>query len=347
MSLFEAVVSGIVQGVTEFLPISSSGHLVILHRLIGFTKPQIVFDIFLHLGTLAAIFIVFWSDILDIFTTKKKIGIFILIATVATVFFVFVFGKRIEPVFGNIKIVGAMLILTGIWLILGNFVRKHNLGSEIKVLTKIPFMEERNDWQDFALKSVEKSFRHLNTDTVKVLFLHAQEDFKLYLEAPEFFQRLTSVFSIESLGISVYDPETVEQTMAAFSGLAYQFPFNLLDRRFEKVPIPRGKRYARSIFLQGLLASDHINPDAPAPIKRLHDTIQTDCASLCLSPKNAAWTFVTASDFFDYFLIGVETLNQLKDVLQLEAVDLASVETLGKRWLEHISDDWLDPRKWN
>ena len=123
MSLFEAVVSGIVQGVTEFLPISSSGHLVILHRLIGFTKPQIVFDIFLHLGTLAAIFIVFWSDILDIFTTKKKIGIFILIATVATVFFVFVFGKRIEPVFGNIKIVGAMLILTGIWLILGNFVR--------------------------------------------------------------------------------------------------------------------------------------------------------------------------------------------------------------------------------
>ena len=231
--------------------------------------------------------------------------------------------------------------------IIGSFVTTHRLGKEIMVLAKIPPMAGKDDWQDFALKSVEKSFRHLNTDTVKVLFLHAQEDFKLYLEAPEFFQRLTSVFSIESLGISVYDPETVEQTMAAFSGLAYQFPFNLLDRRFEKVPIPRGKRYARSIFLQGLLASDHINPDAPAPIKRLHDTIQTDCASLGLSPKKAAWTFVTASDFFDYFLIGVETLNQLKDVLQLEAVDLASVETLGKRWLEHISDDWLDPRKWN
>jgi len=231
--------------------------------------------------------------------------------------------------------------------IIGNFVRKHNLGSEIKVLTKIPSMSGRNDWQDLALKSAEKSFHDLGIDRLKVLFLHAQEDFKLFLEESEFFERLTSMFPIESLGISVYDPATVEQTMAVFSGLAYQFPFNLLDRRFEKVPIPRGKRYVRSIFLQGLLASDHINPNAPNPIKRLHNAIRTDCTSLGLSPKRAAWTFLIACDCFDYFLIGVETLNQLRDVLQLETVDLESVETLGKRWREYISDDWLDPRRWN
>ncbi len=123
MTFFEAIISGIVQGVTEFLPISSSGHLVILHNLIGLKEPQLVFDIFLHLGTLAAILVVFWNDTIDIFNTKKKTGFFILLGTVATVFFILVFGKRIELAFSNVKLVGAMLIVTGVWLIFGNFVR--------------------------------------------------------------------------------------------------------------------------------------------------------------------------------------------------------------------------------
>lgn len=123
MTLFEAIISGIVQGITEFLPISSSGHLVILHRLTGLKEPQLLFDIFLHVGTLTAIFIVFWRDIVDIFITKKRLGLFIILGTVTTVFFVLIFGKWIEPAFTNLKIVGTMLVLTGIWLILGNFVR--------------------------------------------------------------------------------------------------------------------------------------------------------------------------------------------------------------------------------
>ena len=127
MSVLEAIISGIVQGVTEFLPISSSGHLVILHRLIGLQEPQIVFDIFLHLGTLVAIFIVFWRDIVDIFTTKRMLGVFILLGAVATAFFVVIFGERIEGLFINVRLVGGMLILTGIWLIFGTFIR---FGSE-------------------------------------------------------------------------------------------------------------------------------------------------------------------------------------------------------------------------
>lgn len=123
MSFLEAVLSGIVQGITEFLPISSSGHLVILHRLRGSEEPQILFDIFLHLGTLVAVFIVFWKDIIDAITIKKKIGFFVVIATIATIALVLVFGKIIEPAFSNVKIVGAMLILTGSWIIFGNFMR--------------------------------------------------------------------------------------------------------------------------------------------------------------------------------------------------------------------------------
>jgi len=230
--------------------------------------------------------------------------------------------------------------------IIGKFVKQHNLASEINILTKIPSMTEKDDWKDFALQSIENSFCHLNTDRLKVVFLHDQEDLKFIVKEPEFLEKLTLEFPIESLGISVYAPDAVVQTMAAFSGLAYQFPLNLLDRRFENIAIPKGKRYARSIFLQGLLASDHINPDAPDPIKRLHGTIRTDCTSLGLSVKTMAWSFVAASNCLDYFLVGVDTLSQLKDVLQMETADLESVETLWIKWGELISTDWLDPRKW-
>lgn len=123
MTFFEAVISGIVQGVTEFLPVSSSGHLVILHRLIGLKEPQIIFDIYLHLGTLAAVFVVFRKDIIASFTTEKKVGVFVLLGSIATLIFVLFFNKRIETAFNSTNMVGAMLILTGVWLMVGSFFR--------------------------------------------------------------------------------------------------------------------------------------------------------------------------------------------------------------------------------
>ena len=66
MSWSAAVVMGLVQGIAEFLPISSSGHLAIAGELLGATTdiPEF-FDVLLHLGTLIAVFVFYWSDILD------------------------------------------------------------------------------------------------------------------------------------------------------------------------------------------------------------------------------------------------------------------------------------------
>jgi undecaprenyl-diphosphatase len=63
MSTFEAIVLGIVQGLTEFLPISSSGHLILVPWLFGWDEPGLAFDAALHLGTLVAVFTYFWQDI--------------------------------------------------------------------------------------------------------------------------------------------------------------------------------------------------------------------------------------------------------------------------------------------
>src|SRR5215217_7517981 len=63
MSIYEAVVLGLVQGLTEFLPISSSGHLILVPWLFGWDEPGLSFDAALHLGTLVAVFVYFWRDL--------------------------------------------------------------------------------------------------------------------------------------------------------------------------------------------------------------------------------------------------------------------------------------------
>jgi undecaprenyl-diphosphatase len=64
MSIVEAIVLGLVQGLTVFLPISSSGHLILVPWLLGWDEPGLAFDAALHLGTLLAVFFYFWRDLL-------------------------------------------------------------------------------------------------------------------------------------------------------------------------------------------------------------------------------------------------------------------------------------------
>ncbi len=77
------IVLGIVQGLTEFLPVSSSGHLVIIQRLLGVSQDVVALDIVLHLGTVAALFIFFFKDIVAVCRNPKLIAL-ILAATFVT-----------------------------------------------------------------------------------------------------------------------------------------------------------------------------------------------------------------------------------------------------------------------
>ena len=66
MTVLQAFILGAVQGLTEFLPVSSSGHLVIFQHLFGLADTPLVFDVLMHMGTLMAVFIAFWQDIVEI-----------------------------------------------------------------------------------------------------------------------------------------------------------------------------------------------------------------------------------------------------------------------------------------
>lgn len=75
MSLLESIILGIIQGIAEFLPISSSGHLAIFKKIFGLSDVGLTYDILLHAGTLVAVFVVYWSDIWKLI--KEGVGILV------------------------------------------------------------------------------------------------------------------------------------------------------------------------------------------------------------------------------------------------------------------------------
>ena len=154
-------------------------------------------------------------------------------------------------------------------------------------------------------------------------------------------------YSIASLGLSVYEPQEIEKLTNSSFDLAHQFPFNVLDRRFENVSMPKGKRYARSVFLQGLLAfRNGLRPDAPKELHNLQKEYHILLKDKRFNPVSFATSFVVSSDLVDFFLVGVDSKKQLQDILGVEQyvnIDMSFMDTP----LVKTAPKWLDPREWN
>lgn len=120
MSVFDALVLGIIQGITEFLPISSSGHLLIFEKLFGLQIETLrTFDVAVHLGTLTAILIYFWKDIWTIlkgfFTGRDmKFGWYIILGSIPAGVAGFLLNDIFDQVFRSIFVVGIGMICVGL-----------------------------------------------------------------------------------------------------------------------------------------------------------------------------------------------------------------------------------------
>ena len=119
-TLLKAILLGIIQGLTEFLPVSSSGHLVIFQDLFGFEKHSILFDVFLHLGTLVPIVLVFRRDIGALFTTRRRWLLLLAAGTVPAVLVGGLFYRPIQNVFETSWLVGILLLVNGAMLLAGS-----------------------------------------------------------------------------------------------------------------------------------------------------------------------------------------------------------------------------------
>ena len=134
MNPLEAIILAIVQGITEWLPISSSGHLVLVQQYLGIATT-VFFDVILHIGTLLAVLVAFRKDILAILravfhsefkTEQGKLALYIIVASIPTAIIGFLFQATFEAFFSNLLVVGFAFIITGVLLYLSKLQKNRN-----------------------------------------------------------------------------------------------------------------------------------------------------------------------------------------------------------------------------
>ncbi len=153
MPLYQVVVLAIVQSLTEFLPVSSTAHLALIPRLLGWTNPELNsldFDIALHLGTLAAVIIYFFRDWLQLgaqafgvkyepdptLSKNRPLLWLLVIATIPVGVFGYLFKEQAEGAWRNSYVIGSMLIAIGVvmWI-------AERVGRRQKTIGDISFMD--------------------------------------------------------------------------------------------------------------------------------------------------------------------------------------------------------------
>ena len=152
---FEALVLGVVQGATEYLPVSSSGHLVLFQHLFGLTEPALLFDIVLHVATLLVVLWFYRQDIVDLVRQSLaaigdlarggawseaqtrfpgfRLAVLIVVGTIPTAVIGVTFQDTFEALFGSLRAVGVMLWVTGLVLLATRFATRGERGiAEMK-----------------------------------------------------------------------------------------------------------------------------------------------------------------------------------------------------------------------
>ncbi|CUS97237.1 undecaprenyl-diphosphatase [Candidatus Kryptobacter tengchongensis] len=144
MNYLESLILAVLQGLTEFLPISSSGHLVLAEHIFGVRKTGIDFEVFVHFGTMLSVLVIFWKDIAGILTSffskifqinkfkvnfqsdeNFKTAILILWASIPAGVIGLLFEKKIEMIFQNPRLTALFLTITGLILFSTRFAKNN------------------------------------------------------------------------------------------------------------------------------------------------------------------------------------------------------------------------------
>jgi len=132
MTLFEAIILGTIQGLTEFLPISSSGHLVLGQMILDVKIQGNEFEVVTHLGTLVSVLCIFWKEILSLIlnitdkNTREYI-FYIILGTIPAAIIGFGAKSYISELFDSVQLVSVALMVTGLILFFSQKVKKNSL----------------------------------------------------------------------------------------------------------------------------------------------------------------------------------------------------------------------------
>lgn len=217
MSFIHAIILGLVQGLTEFLPVSSSGHLLIFNSLLGYDRLSITFSVIVHFASLIAVVIFFYKDILSItkavlgfvFNRSKqskeallsaKFGFFIILSTIPTAFMGIFLKDFFEQFFAAGWYTGIFLIVTAIFLMIA-----HKFTSGKKTMKEFK-------WFDSLLIGIAQGFAIFpgvsrSGSTISMALLRGIK--------PELAARYSFILSIPAiLGAVIFDVKDVAGTFS-------------------------------------------------------------------------------------------------------------------------------------
>lgn len=127
MDFFVLIILGVVQGITEFLPISSSGHLVLLEKIFGLNCDFVFLNVLLHCATLLAVIIYYRKTIIYLIMHPTcRMNKFLIIATIPAVIFVLLFNSFVNNVLSNYIFVGIGFLLSALFLLIAVIMAKKN-----------------------------------------------------------------------------------------------------------------------------------------------------------------------------------------------------------------------------
>lgn len=137
MDYLKIIIVAIIQGLTEFLPVSSSGHLALAQYVLGIESPGVTLEVFLHFGTFMSVLVIFWKDVVKIIAAlvlnfwkvwkypkvmkeneSFRMGIYILLSMIPAGIAGFFLKDSINAIFNNLILVGIALLVTGVMLFL-------------------------------------------------------------------------------------------------------------------------------------------------------------------------------------------------------------------------------------
>ena len=265
MDLIQAIVLGIVQGVTEFIPVSSSGHLVLVPWLLGWAPPGLVFDTVVHWGTLVAVVAYFWCDWVDLITAwlrglvrwdwgdgNARLMWFIILGTLPAALIGFALQDLFEALFGQPVWVCVFLLVTA-----GLLTFSELLGKRTRKLEDLR-------WGDALLiglgqaaaiaPGISRSGATISVGLFRGVEREAAARFSFLLSTPIILGaglfKLLDLFSV---------PDPLAQVPALLAGFAAAAISGYLCIRFLLRYLQRGKLYPFAIYcagfgLAGLLA---------------------------------------------------------------------------------------------
>lgn len=145
MEIWKAIILGLVQGLTEFLPVSSSGHLILFQKLlnVNLEAGELFLGVMLHIGTLVALIIVFAKQILSALKSPPML-IYLVVATIPAAVVGLLFADKIDEIFYGTKYLGGFFLLTALFLLAAEWLSKRAVDGKqpnIKSSTTMGLMQ--------------------------------------------------------------------------------------------------------------------------------------------------------------------------------------------------------------